>query len=41
MKVLIAEEVQAVLPNRGYPNQFESATVGGCCSRQRRWSAAC
>ena len=41
LKRLIAEEVQAVLPRRGFPTSSSRAKVGRCCSRRRRWSAAC
>ena len=41
MKGLIAEEVQAVLPSRGFPNQFESRDGWKVLQPTRRWLGAC
>ena len=41
LKGLIAEEVQAVLPGRGFPNQFEPRDGWRVLQPTRRWSAAC
>ena len=41
LKALIAEEVQAVLPDRGFPNQFEPREGWKVLQPIRRWSAGC